>query len=58
MRDNLSEKTLRMARHSAAEIFGGNIEESLTLCEQEDLEYSLKEILNGSVGKVLHHLNR
>lgn len=33
-----------MARRSATEIFGENIEESLTRCETEDLEYS-KEIL-------------
>lgn len=43
-----------MVRHSTAEIFGRNVEESLTLFEQEDLEYSLKKILNESVGKVLH----
>lgn len=31
---------MRIARHSTAKIFGSNAEESLTLCEQQDLEYS------------------
>lgn len=30
-----------MARHRMAEIFGANVEESLTQCEPEDLENNL-----------------
>lgn len=30
-----------MARCSTTEIFGNNVEESLTRCNQEDVEYSI-----------------
>lgn len=36
-----SEQPLRMARRSTDEIFRANKEESLTLCETKDLDYSI-----------------
>lgn len=34
-----------MARRSTAEMFGANVEESLTGCEQKDLEHSIDTCL-------------
>lgn len=33
--------TLRMARCSTTDIFGNNVDESLTRCNQENVEYSI-----------------